>query len=162
MDSGKKSGKTEGFCKSAKRKGIANSFFAVSSVYTLPIKDGAADGIVNIFAPCVEEEYARVLKSGGVLITAGAGENHLLGLKKAIYETTYKNTEREDMPRGMELVEEGAVSFVLRLEDKGLISALFSMTPYYWRTSQDDAKKLETIDRLTTEIDILFSVYKKN
>lgn len=147
--------------KSAKRKGIANSFFAVSSVYTLPIKDGAADGIVNIFAPCVEEEYARVLKSGGVLITAGAGENHLLGLKKAIYETTYKNTEREDMPRGMELVEEGTVSFVLRLEDKGLISALFSMTPYYYRTSGEDMKKLCALDRLETEIDVKIKIFRK-
>ena len=50
----------------------------------------------------------------------------------------------------------------LALRTACIIKNLFEMTPYYWRTSQDDAKKLETIDRLTTEIDILFSVYKKN
>ena len=123
--------------KFAKREGIPNSFFAVSSVYTLPVDDGTVEGIVNIFAPCVEEEYKRALKKGGVLIVAGAGENHLLGLKEAIYETTYKNTEREDMPSGMELVEEKTVAFDLELNDKNLILALFSMTPYYYRTSEE-------------------------
>ena len=147
--------------KSAVRKGIENSFFAVSSVYTLPIKDGAADAVVNIFAPCVEEEYARVLKNGGVLITAGAGENHLLGLKKAVYETTYKNTEREDMPRDMELLEEKSVSFMLSLEDKSLISDLFSMTPYYYRTGEDDMKKLASLERLDTEIDVKIKIFRR-
>jgi len=147
--------------KSAKRQGITNSFFAVSSVYTLPIADCSACGIVNIFAPCVEEEYARVLKKGGVLITAGAGENHLLGLKKAIYDTTYKNTEREDMPRDMTLEEENTVAFELVIEDKELIFSLFSMTPYYYRTSESDIKKLDALEKLKTEIEVKIKIFRK-
>jgi len=42
-----------------------------------------------------------------------------------------------------------------------LIEALFSMTPYYWRTSQSDKAKLSALERLDTEIDIIFSVYRK-
>ena len=42
------------------------------------------------------------------------------------------------------------------------LQALFAMTPYYWRTSKDDAKKLDELDALTTDIDIIFSVYRKN
>lgn len=147
--------------KSAKRMGIANSFFAVSSIYSLPLADCSVGGIVNIFAPCVEAEYARVLKSGGVLITAGAGENHLLGLKKAVYETTYKNTEREDMPKSMELLEESTVAFKLELEDKNLILALFSMTPYYYKTSEADMKKLQSLKRLKTEIEVKIKIFGK-
>ena len=147
--------------KSAKRNCISNAFFAVSSVYTLPIVNDSADGIVNIFAPCVEEEYTRVLKKGGVLITAGAGENHLLGLKKAIYDTTYKNTERDDMPQGMELIEEKSVSYILKLEEKRLISSLFSMTPYYYRTGESDMKKLEALESLETEIDVKIKIFCK-
>lgn len=148
--------------KSARRQGITNSFFAVGSVFSIPINDSSADGVVNIFAPCVEEEYARILKKGGVLITAGAGENHLIGLKRAIYDTTYKNTEREDMPKGMTLLEEKTVAFVLSIENRELISALFSMTPYYYRTSEADLKKLSMLDRLDTEIEVKIKIFSKD
>ena len=148
--------------KSAHRQGIMNSFFAVGSVFSIPIADSSADGVVNIFAPCVESEYSRILKKSGVLITAGAGENHLLGLKKAIYDTTYKNTEREDMPKGMSLVEEITVAYMLSLEEKILISALFSMTPYYYRTSDADLKKLSELERLDTEVDVKIKIFRKN
>ena len=147
--------------KSAGRNLVQNVFFAVSSVYTLPVADNSADGIVNIFAPCVENEYARVLKQGGVLITAEAGENHLLGLKEAIYDNAYKNNGREDMPIGMELVEEKDVRFNLVLEEKKLIAALFSMTPYYYRTSETDMKKLESLERLETSVDVKIKIFCK-
>ena len=147
--------------KSAKRNLLKNIFFAVSSVYTLPVEDNSADGIVNIFAPCVESEYARVLKKGGVLITAEAGENHLLGLKEAIYDNAYKNNGREDMPLGLELVEEKDVRFNLVLEEKKLIAALFSMTPYYYRTSEADMKKLEALERLETSVDVKIKIFCK-
>ena len=148
--------------KSARRQNVSNSFFAVSSVFTLPIKSETCDGVVNIFAPCVEGEYARVLKKGGVLIVAGAGEDHLLGLKKAIYDTTYKNTEREDMPQGMMLVEERSVKFILKLDGKEDISDLFSMTPYYYRTSEADLKKMEALEELETEIDVKIKIFRKD
>lgn len=152
----------ENAAKTARRKSIQNAFLAVSSVFTMPVADESADAVVNIFAPCVEEEYTRVLKKGGVLITAGAGEDHLLGLKRAIYDTTYKNTEREDMPEGLVLVEETNVSFELFIEQKELISDLFSMTPYYYRTSESDMKKLTELENLKTEIDVKIKIFRKD
>ncbi len=148
--------------KFARRNGIENSFFAVSSVFSMPIKSECADAVVNIFAPCVEAEYSRVLKKGGLLITAGAGENHLLGLKKAIYDTTYKNTEREDMPESLTLAEEKTVAFELSLDSGELISDLFSMTPYYYRTSEADMKKLAELNRLDTEIEVKIKIFRKD
>ena len=41
------------------------------------------------------------------------------------------------------------------------IKNLFAMTPYYWKTSQDDAKKLDNVEKLDTEIDIIFEIYQK-
>lgn len=152
----------ENAAKTARRKSIKNAFFAVSSVFTMPIADESADAVVNIFAPCVEEEYTRVLKKGGVLITVGAGEDHLLGLKHAIYDTTYKNSEREDMPEGLCLVEEIRVAFELFIEQKELILDLFSMTPYYYRTSESDMKKLAELENLKTEIDVKIKIFRKD
>lgn len=147
--------------KRSKREGIKNSLFAVGSVFALPIEDGVADGVVNIFAPCAEDEYKRVLKDGGVLIIAGAGEDHLIGLKQAIYEETYKNAERDDMPRELTLIEENVVEYDLSITGNSMIRALFSMTPYYYRTSEADMRKLDTLEALTTKIQVKIKVYQK-
>lgn len=152
---------TENGAKTAGRNKIENVFFAVGSVFSIPLADNCADAIINIFAPCVEEEYTRLLKQGGVLITAEAGKEHLIGLKEAIYDTTYKNTEREDMPKVLSLVEEKSVSFLLKIEDRQQILDLFSMTPYYYRTSEKSMRRLMELEQLETEIDVKIKIFRK-
>ena len=148
--------------KRARREGLDNALLAVSGIYEIPLRDGCAKGVVSLFAPCAEEEFSRVLQSGGVVIAVGAGEDHLLGLKKAIYDEVYKNTPREDMPKSMKLLEEKRVTFTITLTENGAIRDLFSMTPYYYRTSEADLAKLSALDSLETEIDVTVSVYQKD
>ncbi len=135
--------------------------FAVAGVFSLPLQDACADAVINVFAPCAETEYARILKPGGILLVAGAGEKHLLGLKKAIYENPYLNTPRADLPRFMTLTDKKHACFSVTLTDQASIAALFSMTPYYWRTGPADREKLTALTTLTTEIDFEISVYRK-
>lgn len=152
----------EAAAKRAKRESKNNLFFAVASVYSLPIFDGSASAVVNIFAPCVEEEYARVLKNGGVLIVVHAGTDHLMGLKKVLYDNIRENDVRADMPKQLELLHEERLKYGITVNGNENVMSLFAMTPYYWRTSQNDIKKLEQIKKLDTDVDIIFSVYKKN
>jgi 23S rRNA (guanine745-N1)-methyltransferase len=147
--------------KRVKRARAENLFFAVAGIYDMPLQDACADAVVSIFAPCAEQEFARVLKSGGVVIAVGAGEEHLLGLKRAVYDEVYKNAPREDMPQSMKLLEETRVSFLASIAGNDAIRDLFSMTPYYYRTSEADLAKLFKLDRLETEIDVTVSVYQK-
>lgn len=146
--------------KAAKRQGLATQY-AVASVFELPLCDDSVSGLVNVFAPCAEAEYGRVLRTGGVLIVVGAGERHLLGLKRAIYDETYENAGRADLPVAMPLCERITIRDEIVVEGSEQIANLFSMTPYYWRTSQEDKKKLEGLDRLSTEIEFDFCVYRK-
>ena len=139
-----------------------NFLFTTASVFALPVTDGSVGIVTNVFAPCAEDEYSRVLKKDGVLIVAWAGENHLMGLKRAIYNTANANTERADLPVYMKKIEEIRVSYTIDLTDNGEIKSLFAMTPYYWRTSVADMEKLKELDFLTTEVDIIISVYKKD
>lgn len=145
----------------AKRVALKNAFFAVASVFEIPVTDESVGAVVNVFAPCAEMEYSRVLQKDGALIVAHAGAEHLMGLKRAIYDNVYENDVRADLPDGLELVEEKRLKYDISLTSNALIEALFSMTPYYWRTSQGDKAKLALLDRLDTEIDIIFSVYRK-
>ena len=136
--------------------------FAVASVFEMPIKDAALDAVVNIFAPCAEAEYSRVLRNGGHLLVVSAGEQHLMGLKRVLYENPYLNQGRADLPKTMTLVQKYRLKDEIYLEDPLLIEALFSMTPYYWRTSQEDHQKLKNAERLITEIDFDIFLFRKD
>jgi 23S rRNA (guanine745-N1)-methyltransferase len=143
------------------RSGIDHAFFAVGSVFELPVADQSADAIVNVFAPCAEAEFLRALKPGGILAVALAGERHLMGLKRALYDVPRVNDERADLPQGMILLEEARVTGEICVKGSEAIANLFAMTPYYWRTSKADGEKLSSLETLSTEIDVRILIYQK-
>ena len=147
--------------KQARRDGKQSLLFATASVFELPIRDNCADAVTKIFAPCAEEEYNRILKEGGYLFVVGAGKNHLMGLKRVMYEDVYENGPRADLPKNMEHVDRVISHYSMTISGKENIAALFSMTPYYWRTSEADKQKLAGLDSLETEIEFEINVYKK-
>ncbi len=147
--------------KRAKRAELSNAFFGVASVFSLPIQDGSADAVVNVFAPCAEQEYSRVLKWGGLLIVVCAGPDHLIGLKRVIYDEIHHNDQRADMPTELQKLSQKRLKYTVRVNGNENIKNLFAMTPYYWKTSQSDVQKLDKIDMLETQIDIIFELYQK-
>ncbi len=132
--------------------------FAVGSLFTLPVADASFDVITNLFAPCAEQEFLRVLRPGGTLLLVGAGERHLLGLKKILYKDPYLNLGRADLPTQMRQVSHERLTDRITVQGSAAIEALFSMTPYYWRTSAADKEKLSSRQTLETEID--FDIYQ--
>ena len=150
----------EAGAKRARREGLS-AFYAVAGLYNLPLADQSVDFLLNHFAPCAEAEFARVLKPGGVLVVGAAGEDHLLGLKRAIYDTPIRNEVRADLPQGMTLIERRTVREMIHIEGQDDIAALFAMTPYYYRTSEADRAKLAALETLDTEIEVELSVYRR-
>ena len=140
------------------------TLYAVGSVFELPVGDSTFDTVTNIFAPCAPAEYARVLKTGGHLIVAGAGERHLFGLKQMVYDDPYLNDPRRDLPAegdGLTHMATRNITFRITVEGSPHIAALFSMTPYYWRTSQSGHDRIQSADRLETEVSFDFHIYQK-
>lgn len=136
--------------------------FVIASLFSMPIPDKGLDAVVNIFAPCAEDEFLRVLKPGGYVILVAAGEKHLLGLKERLYETTYLNKGRADLPRKMHLVAKDRLQYSITVNTPEQIAALFSMTPYYWRTSEADREKLGLLESLTTDLDFDIYLFRKD
>lgn len=151
----------EAAAKRAKRKSLHNTLFGAASVFSLPLANESADAVLNVFAPCTEEEYSRIINENGILLVVYAGREHLLGLKGAIYEQTHTNEERADLPKNMREIERERLTYNIRVTGNDSIKALFAMTPYYWKTSQSDVQKLDGLEALETKIDIMFAVYKK-
>ena len=143
------------------KQNATSAAFAVGSIFALPVGDEACDAVTNLFAPCCESEFLRVLKEGAHLILVGAGERHLMGLKQVLYENPYLNPGRADLPTEMKEIDRRRLTYTVTVEGNETIEALFSMTPYYWRTSEADRIKLQKIDTLQTELDFDIFIYKK-
>lgn len=143
------------------KQNATNAAFAVGSIFSLPVMDAACDVVTNLFAPCCESEFARVLKKDGHLILVGAGERHLMGLKQVLYENPYLNPGRADLPTQMKEIDRQRLTYTVTVEGREAIDALFSMTPYYWRTSEADRAKLNAIQSLSTELDFDIFTYQK-
>ncbi len=144
------------------RAGLSHGFFGVASVYTLPFADESADVLVNVFAPCAEQEFCRVLKPNGILAVMYAGKDHLMGLKQAIYDTVHENDGRADLPKDLRQIDEQRVHFEISVEGSDALQNLFAMTPYYWKTSREDGEKLKKLAILTTTVDMMIAIYKKD
>ena len=142
-------------------RGGNNSFYAVSSIFSLPVAQHTADCVLSMFAPVAEDEVLRVLKDGGYLIVGAAGKNHLYDLKKAIYEEVHLNDERADLPQRMQFVNKIKVSYKAEIDNNEDLMRLFGMTPYRFRTSEKSIKILQGLSSLNVEIDADFYVYQK-
>ena len=143
----------------------SRTVYAVGSVFALPVHDASFDLVTNIFAPCAPSEFCRVLKPGGFLIVAGAGERHLMGLKRILYDDPYVNEGRRDLPDHtdptLRAVDRQSITFTATVRGAADIAALFSMTPYYWRTSPESRSRLEGLQELETEVSFDFFIYRK-
>lgn len=136
------------------------SFF-VGSCFNMPLENESFDLVINIFAPMVETEFCRVLKKDGYLIYAVPGKNHLMGLKKLLYENVYENEEKHTEYEGFEFVARHSVKNEITVDGKMGVN-LFRMTPYYFKTQPGAEERILKNGGFGTEIHFDFLVYKKN
>ena len=134
---------------------------AVASCFDIPVQDARADLLLSVFSPIVPAEFARVLKVGGVLLLAVAGERHLLGLKELLYDTPYLNAYKETDYSGFSFERRVPVRAQAVLTDGGLIADLFAMTPYYWKTPVEGSRRLQQTARLETELGFDLLIYRR-
>lgn len=147
--------------KSAKCAGLADRIlYTAASVYALPLADGVCDCVQSVFAPIAEDEFFRILKSGGILITAAAGRNHLAELKALLYDTVIPNEERKDYPTRLAPVKTRRLCYTAEIAGED-IWPLFTMTPYYYRTKKERAARLREIDRLSLTLDFEIRIFRK-
>ncbi len=134
---------------------------AVASSYQLPIADYSVDAVISVFAPLCPDEFARVLAKDGIFITVIPSAKHLWELKEALYDTPYEN---EVMPYGIDgfkMLKKVKVTGKFTMKSKKEIFDLFTMTPYFCRTSERDRKKLDILERLDCSYEFEILVYLK-
>ncbi len=141
-------------------KGNARVHYAVASVAQLPLFDACADCVVSIFAPLYEQEMHRVLKDGGAMIRIGPGPRHLWELKQALYDKVYENTEPAPLSL-FTLRNVVTVDYSITLNDHKDLEALFSMTPYVYRTSRIKAERLKEWQADSIQLQFRMEIWQK-
>lgn len=132
-----------------------------ASTAKMPLADGSADLLLNIFSPFMGKEFARVLKQGGKLIRVVPLEHHLFELKALIYDTPYPNPPMEMEEEGFCIVEQRELWYEIELNSGADIMSLFQMTPYYYKTGAADQKKAAQAEYLRTTIQFGIYIYEK-
>lgn len=142
------------------KKRLPNATAIVSSIFKMPIKTNSIDVVLNMFAPLPADEFSRVLKKDGALIRTFVLENHLIELKQAVYDNAYLNEVDNSDIDGFKMIDSVITKQKIHILGEN-IKNLFLMTPYYYKTSQKDQQKLESLKELDTTIEVMTAIYKK-
>lgn len=134
--------------------------FAVASCFHLPFHDGAADCLIDCFSPLAIGEFRRVLKPGGRFLYVVPGARHLWEMKEALYDAPYPNEEKETPYEGFAYEAIVPVDFTMELTSQADIQALFQMTPYFWKTPKEGARRLAALDTLTCQASFRIHVFR--
>ena len=134
-------------------------FFGAGNIFRLPVKSRAFDFALSIFAPVAWDEMRRILKEDGRLIVASSGERHLFELRELLYDEPRGASGTVRAPEDFALESEETLSCRVRIDGNEDIISLFGMTPFYYRTSREGAKRLASVDSLEVTVEVKFSVF---
>lgn len=140
----------------ASKKDKETQYF-VGNVFDLPIKDESIDVLTSMFAPLSIDEFYRVLKPKAKAIIVVAGKEHLFELKEKIYQNPYKNDEDKHNFGRFSIKSKEKLSYKVCIEKNEDIKHLFNMTPYAFKTSIEDTRKLDFLQNLELTLD--FAIY---
>jgi 23S rRNA (guanine745-N1)-methyltransferase len=103
----------------------------------LPLRDGVADVVLNVFAPRRGEEIRRVLRPGGLLLVVTPTPRHLGELVRELGLLGVDDRKDERLARALEphLVPEGASehTFTMKLTHAE-VATVVGMGPSAWHT----------------------------
>ena len=142
----------------AKQAPIPN--WIVASNANLPIESNTLDCVLCMFGFPVYKEFARVLKTGGLLLQVDTGVEHLRELREIIYET--KKPERlnqQETPEGFKLLAANKVTYLLNLDNSQAIADLLAMTPHFYRASAEGKIRAAALTKLTVTVDVKLKAF---
>lgn len=133
----------------------------VATASHLPVADNSTDAITAMFSLVCEEEFARILRSGGIVVEVTAGNNHLIELKQIIYDDVFEQHKRPKEPQGfLREISCELNSFKITLDNAQLIN-LLNMTPHTLRVKPENRAHLEATQSLGLTVEYYVRVLKK-
>jgi 23S rRNA (guanine745-N1)-methyltransferase len=135
--------------------------YAVASIFHLPVENESCSMLFNLFAPFCQEEFVRVLKPSGYFVMVIPGKYHLWELKQAIYERPYPNEVQDYEINGFRMCKVKNIDIEIELKSQEDIEHLIMMTPYFYKTSKEDYRKVKNFTTIRTRIQFEILIYQK-
>ncbi len=135
--------------------------WVVGSNHQTLVPDGSQDVVLCLFGfPCFEV-FSRALKSGGKVVLADAGPDHLIELRELIYPSVRRKplpsmAEAESL--GFELVASQRLRYSTRLRSQAAISDLMLMTPHFFKAGREGRQAVAGLTQLAVTVDVSFRV----
>lgn len=138
-----------------------NARWLCATASHIPVEGESVDLLTSLFALTMPEEFRRVLKKGGYYFQVLAAQDHLLGLKKIIYDHLDLR-EKDSVPEipGFQRVTSLPIRFSFTVEGSQ-VRSLFSMTPHVFRVSRAGAERLEKTEILNDTASCIFNVFRR-
>ncbi|MDX2202283.1 MAG: methyltransferase domain-containing protein [Hyphomicrobiaceae bacterium] len=144
--------------KAAARRGVPAAW-AVASNRRPPFVAGSVDLIACAFGFPHWAGFAGVLKEGGHVLLADPGPDHLVELRRIIYETV-----RQSLPppldaaqkAGFVLVAEETLVYKTAVEGAQAVGDLLRMTPHGARVPKQRRGEVEALSGLGITVDVTF------
>jgi 23S rRNA (guanine745-N1)-methyltransferase len=136
----------------------------VASIIDLPFTQASLDIVLNVFSPINFPEFARILKDTGRLVIAHPGPRHLNGLREVIYPVAMEHEESDMVEQAaglFSLSNRARVNYQLKLTSSREIMDLLAMTPYFWNIDLSTKARVEALDRLALDVDVMISIFSK-
>ena len=130
------------------------------NLFHLPMRDHSADAAVSLFAPIAGTECSRILKPGGLLAVVSSGRDHLLEMRRLIYDDVRLNETLPDAPDGFTPVGRESLTYTVTLGSAEEIESLFVMTPFYYKTTEAGRKRLLDRETLTVTVSVDYSFFR--
>ncbi|MFJ5158833.1 23S rRNA (guanine(745)-N(1))-methyltransferase [Pantoea sp. NPDC088449] len=135
--------------------------FCVASSQRLPFADAALDGVVRIYAPCSEDELARVIKPGGIVLTVTPGPHHLRQFKALIYREVQLHAAEEKAYAGFKLADRQNLHYNMKLSGADAVS-LLQMTPFAWRAREEVWQNLAASSEFSCDADFTLTLWRRD
>jgi len=136
------------------------AYFMPGNIFSLPLSDSSVDAAVSMFAPIAAEEAARILGSGGILAVVASGRDHLIEMRKIIYDDVHLSDAVTPIPEGFREILRHSLTYKVKIQSTEDIKSLFMMTPFYYKTSERGREALFSRDELEVTVDVNYSFFE--
>ena len=124
----------------------------------LPIADSSADAVTAVFSLLCEEEFSRILRPGGRVIEVTSGTDHLIELKRIIYDYVFEQHKHPKPLQGfLKEIGCGRIRFSMTLCGRQL-AELLMMTPHTMRIKPEKRAVIEGTPSLVVTVDCFVRV----
>ena len=134
--------------------------FVAGNIFDMPLADLCADAVSVLFAPIPSGEARRVLREHGVLLVCSAGREHLIELRRAVYDEVRFKDEKPLEAEGFELAARENVTYAVDLDGDAL-RELFAMTPFCRRVGEAARERIAASSGSTMTVSVDCAIYRK-